>query len=157
MKKLAVAALFVFGCTAVVSARPQAAPAAAPAKMSVSATVKQIEQDWADAGKAGDAAKLGTILADDWVAIEPDGKMVKKAEALADLKAGKSKLDSLEFGPMDVKVIGKVAIVQGTDTEKSMMGGKDTSGKYAWMDVFENIDGKWQAVRSEVTMVKMAK
>jgi len=32
--------------------------------------------------------------------------------------------------------------------------GKDSSGKYVWMDVFEKREGKWQAVRSQNAMVK---
>jgi hypothetical protein len=55
---------------------------------------------------------------------------------------------------MDVKVIGTVAIVQGSDTEKSSSKGKDTSGKWVWMDVFVKRDGKWQAMRSQSAMVK---
>jgi hypothetical protein len=35
-----------------------------------------------------------------------------------------------------------------------MTHGKDSSGKYVWMDVFVKRDGKWRAVRSESTMVK---
>ena len=55
---------------------------------------------------------------------------------------------------MDVKVIGSIAVVQGSDTEKSSNKGKDTSGKWVWMDVFVNRDGKWMAVRSQSAMVK---
>ncbi len=36
--------------------------------------------------------------------------------------------ESVDLGPMDVKVIGSVAIVQGSDTEKSSTKGKDISG-----------------------------
>jgi hypothetical protein len=54
---------------------------------------------------------------------------------------------------MDVKVLGNVAIVQGSDTEKSTMNGKDTSGKWVWMDVFVKRDGKWVAVRSQAARV----
>jgi len=43
---------------------------------------------------------------------------------------------------MEVKVLGNIAVVQGSDTEKSSMSGKDTSGKYAWMDVFVKRGGK---------------
>jgi ketosteroid isomerase-like protein len=155
VKQLAVAALFVCTCAGLALARPQAASAEAPAKASsVSQTIKQLEHDWGDAAKAGDADKMGAILADDWVRIAPDGKMETKKEALADLKSGASKITSVDSGPMEVKVMGKVAVVQGTDTEKSMLKGKDTSGKYAWMDVLENVDGRWMVVRSEATMVK---
>jgi hypothetical protein len=55
---------------------------------------------------------------------------------------------------MDVKVLGNVAIVQGSDTEKSVTNGQDSSGKWVWMDVFVKRDGKWQAVRSQSAQVK---
>lgn len=55
---------------------------------------------------------------------------------------------------MEVKVLGNVPVVQGSDTEKSTSKGKDSSGKYVWMDVFAKIDGKWQAIRSQNTMAK---
>jgi hypothetical protein len=155
VKKLAVATLFVCACAGLALARPQAASAAAPAKASsVTQTIKQLEHDWEDSAKAGDADKMSAILADDWVRIAPDGKMETKKDALADLKSGTSKVTSDDPGPMDVKVMGKVAVVQGTSTEKSMSKGKDTSGKYAWTDVLENVGGKWLVVRSEATMVK---
>ena len=155
MRKLVVAALFVCTWAGLALARPQAASAAAPAKVStVSQTIKQLEHDWEESAKAGDADKMGAILADDWVRISPDGKMETKKDALAGLKSGTSKVTSDDPGPMDVKVMGKVVVVQGTSTEKSMANGKDTSGKYAWTDVLENVDGKWMVVRSEATMVK---
>ena len=83
-----------------------------------------------------------------------DGNRSTKAEFLADTKSGASKPDSFEFGPMDVKVLGNVAIVQGTDTEKSSTHGEDTSGKWVWMDVFVKRDGRRQAVRSQSARVK---
>jgi ketosteroid isomerase-like protein len=117
-------------------------------------TVKQLERDWSDAQKAGDADKLGQILADDWMGLGYDGAKSTKKQLLADVKSGTSKLTSFDMGPMDVKIIGTVAIVQGSDTEKSSSKGKDTSGKWVWMDVFVKQGGKWQAVRSQSAMVK---
>ena len=64
------------------------------------------------------------------------------------------KLESFEFGPMDVKVLGNVAVVQGSDTEKSTTNGKDSSGKWVWMDVFVKRGDKWVAVRSQSAMLK---
>src|SRR5579864_5970822 len=88
-------------------------------------TVKQLERDWSDAQKAGDADKLGQILADDWMGLGYDGAKSTKKQLLADVKSGTSKLTSFDMGPMDVKIIGMVAIVQGSDTEKSSSKGKD--------------------------------
>ena len=149
MYKAAGAALLVLAWVGVAFA--QAPAAKGP---SVTQTVKQLEHDWIDAEKAGDADKLSEILADDWMSIGYTGKMETKQAVLADVKSAKDKIESFEFGPMEVKVLGNVAVVQGTDTEKSTQGGKDTSGKWAWMDVFVKRDAKWLCVRSQSAMVK---
>jgi len=129
--------------------------ATSPAKgASVAQAVKQLEHDWVDATKAQDVNKLSQILADDWTEIGYDGKKETKQSALANVKSGADKIESLEFGPMEVKVLGNVAVVQGSDTEKSSVNGKDTSGKWVWMDVFVLRGGKWVVVRSQSAMVK---
>jgi ketosteroid isomerase-like protein len=155
MKKLAGAVLLLCACAGLVFAQTQMSPAATPAKgPGVAQGVKQLEHDWLDAMKAGDIDKLSSIMADDWVGIGfGDGKATKQSY-LADVKSGTSKMESFEIGPMDVKVLGNVAVVQGSDTEKSSYKGKDTSGKWIWMDVFVKRDGKWVAVRSQDGMVK---
>ncbi len=150
MKKLAGAILFVCACVAPLVLRAQTAPAKAP---STSEAIKQLEHDWTDAEKAGDTDKLSAIIADDWVGIGTDGKETKK-DLLADIKSGGSKIESFDFGPIEVKVLGSVAIAQGSDTEKSTTKGKDSSGKWVWMDVFVKRDGKWVAVRSENAQLK---
>jgi hypothetical protein len=74
---------------------------------------------------------------------------------LTDIRSGAQKLDSYEMGVMDVKVFGGgIAVVQGSDTEKSSYKGKDTSGKYVWTDVFVDRNGKWVAVRSQNALAK---
>jgi ketosteroid isomerase-like protein len=151
MKKLVWAVLLVSACVGTAFAQPQTPPAKGP---SLAESVKQLEHDWVDAAKAGDMDKLGQIIADDWTGIGYDGSKETKKSYLADWKSGKSKLESFEFGPMDVKVMGSVAVVQGSDTEKSTTNGKDSSGKFVWMDVFVKRDGKWVAVRSQSAMVK---
>jgi uncharacterized protein (TIGR02246 family) len=133
---------------------PTAAAAAAANASSVSQAIKQLEQDWADALKAGDVDKVSQIVADDWTGLAFDGARETKQSLLAGLKSGKDTAESIENGPLDVKVLGNVAVVQGSDTEKSTSNGKDSSGKYVWMDVFVKRDGKWLAVRSESTKVK---
>ncbi len=125
-----------------------------PAASGTIAAIKQLERDWPAAQMTEDIERLGQILADDWVGVGPDGVKVTKAEFVANVKNGVSKLEAFEPGPMDVKVIGGVAVVQGGDTEKSSFKGADTSGKYVWMDVFVLRNGKWQAIRSQTTWLK---
>jgi ketosteroid isomerase-like protein len=150
MKKLVEVVLLVFVCVGLAFAQAQTPPAKGP---SVAQTVRQLEHEWSDAGKAGDTDKLSQILADDWTGLEYDGSKVTKEKMLADVKSGAQKLESFEFGPMDVKVLGNVAVVQGSDTEKSTTNGKDSSGKWVWMDVFVKRNGNWVAVRSQSAKV----
>ena len=97
-----------------------------------------------------DAQTLVFIIA---VLLSWDGKTPNKAKALADLKAPGNSLDTIEMGPMKVRIFGNTAVVTGSDTEKSTENGKDTSGKYIWTDVFVKQNGKWRAVASQSTKV----
>jgi hypothetical protein len=124
------------------------------AASSAADAVKQLEKDWGAAQLTEDLERLGQILADDWAGIGPDGNKMTKAEFLNNVKTGKSKLEAFEPGPMDAKVIGSVAVVQGSDKETSSFDGKNTSGKYVWMDVFVLRAGKWQVVRSQSALAK---
>ncbi len=146
-------------CVCLLPAFGQAPKGGAAAKedaAAISETVQKLERDWEEAIKTGDAGRLGEILGADWRAISADGSIEDRRRALNDVKTGAVKLESYELGPMDVKVLmgGRMAVVQGSDTEKSTDKGKDTSGKYVWMDVFMNRQGKWVAVRSQTAWLK---
>jgi ketosteroid isomerase-like protein len=151
MRKLVGAILMVCVCVGLVVAQAKKDAAAAQTPEQI---VKQLEHDWTEAAKAGNADRLGQVLADDWVGLGFQGNKDTKQSVQADLKLGATKLESFEFGPMDVVVFGNVAVVQGSDTEKSTYKGKDSSGKYVWMDVFVKRDNKWQAVRSQSARLK---
>ena len=155
MRKLLGLVLVVCISTGLALAQGTAAKKPAKAGSSAAEELKQVERDWVAGQKAGDAEKIGQLIADDWAGLSFDGKKYNKQQYLADFKSGAEKYESVELGPMDVRVFGNIGVVQGSDTEKSSYKGKDTSGKYVWMDVFQkNKDGKWQAVRSEVTKVQ---
>ena len=121
-------------------------------KAGVEQTLKQMEHDWTEASLKKDVATLDKILADDWVGQGPTGT-APKAEALADLKSGDNKLDSITLGDMKVRVFGDTAIVTGSDDEKSSYKGKDTSGHWIWTDVFVKRQGRWQAAASQGTLM----
>lgn len=148
------ATVFLLACATTGIIYAQAMKTAAPAKPSVVDSIKQLEHDWTDGAMAKDTDKVGSVLADDWTALEPDGTIETRQKALDGLKSGQMVLTSFDFGPMTVKVIGGTAIVQGSDTEKSVTKGKDSSGKYVWMDMFMLRNGKWQAVRSVTGIMK---
>ena len=147
MKKV-LAVLLMAGSTLAFADNAKAADTAPIEK-----TILQMERDWTAAGLKKDFATLDRIIADDWVAIDFQGKAITKAQSIADLKSGSSINQSVQLGEMKVRVFGNTAVVTGSDTEKSTYKGKDSSGKYAWTDVFVNRNGRWQAVASQSTKV----
>ena len=110
-----------------------------------------MEAAWSKAIVAKDAAAVSAIVADDWMGQNPGGKMEDKAGLLADMKSGTTAATSMTNHDVHVRVMGNMAVVQGADDEKSIDKGKDSSGAYTWMDVFENRGGKWVAIASQVT------
>jgi uncharacterized protein (TIGR02246 family) len=155
MKRLVASVLMIGAGIGLACADTQSSNEAASAKNSnVAQAIEQLERDWAGALTAGDLDKVAQIVADDWTGINYDGSTATKQSLLAAVKAGKNKAESIEIGPMEVKVLGSVVVVQGSDIEKSVVAGKDTSGKWVWMDVFVKRQGKWIAIRSQSALLK---
>jgi ketosteroid isomerase-like protein len=155
MKKLTV--LFLFACVYVglVLANSQHTPFQAPFNDPADvATVRQIEREMGDAMVAVDIDKLNQIYADDWADITSSGRIITKEKILQDFKSGKNKLVSFELGPIDVQVLGNVAVAHGGVSEKRFWDGKDFSGEVLFMDLLEKRAGKWVVVRTEGAPVK---
>ena len=110
--------------------------------------LKHFEQAVGDAMVALDIDKLNQTYADDWATVDSSGKLFNKESLLSDFKSGKHKLVSFENGPMDVQVLGNVAVVQASVSEKRLHDGKDISGEFVYMDLLEKRAGKWVIVRT---------
>ena len=149
--KRTLGALLTLGIGALALAGAPTPPASTAGAQTESAagTVRQLERDWVVAMQSGDAERIGAILGDDWIEVSGDGRKVTKERLMAGLKSGRVKVESIELGPMDVKVLGDVAVVQGSHVEKSTTNGQHTSVEVIWMDVLANRSGKWVVVRSQ--------
>ena len=111
-------------------------------------SIKQFEQEIGDAMVARNTEKLDQTYADDWATIGSSGKIFTKESLLDDFKSGKHKLVSFENGPMNVQVLGDIAVVQASVNEKRIQDGKDMSGQFVFMDLLKNRAGKWVIVRT---------
>jgi ketosteroid isomerase-like protein len=118
----------------------------------ISETLQAMEHAWLNAEKNHDTAAFEKIVADDWIALGPDGKSQTKAERAAEIKA--THITSATMGDMRVRVFGDTAVVTGTDDEITMEDGKKSSDHYAWTDVFVKRNGKWLAVASQTAQIK---
>jgi len=114
----------------------------------------KLEANWSKAIVARDVAAVNAIVAADWTGQNASGTVTDKTKMLAEMKAGVDTSSSMVNRDVRVRIIGDIAIVQGSDDEKSTHKGKDSSGAYTWTDVFQKRAGHWVAIASQSTPVK---
>ncbi|MGB7465189.1 MAG: nuclear transport factor 2 family protein, partial [Candidatus Acidiferrum sp.] len=114
----------------------------------VVASIKKFENDLGDAMVASNIEKISQAYADDWATVASSGEKLTKEGLLQDFKSGNHKLMAFENGPMNVQVLGDVALVQTSVTEKRIQDGKDISGQFVFMDLLKKRAGQWVIVRT---------
>ena len=66
-----------------------------------------------------------------------------KDQMLRAIRSDKVAIRSTEFQPFTIRVLGATAILEGTNSSVGTVAGKDVSGAFAWVDVFEKRQGRW--------------
>jgi len=122
------------------------------------AELKTIEQQWLDAYMKSDAAFIKNLEADDYTIVEPDGTVSTKAD---DVKSVTDKKFVLKTGTMSdykCRMLGdNFAVVTAALKMSGSDDGKEFSGDFRGLDVFEKKGGKWMAVASQLTKVEKEK
>jgi uncharacterized protein DUF4440 len=115
-----------------------------------------IERIFADTVVSNDVQELQNILADDYIGTETDGRLVTKADSIAEAKSEPSEFASCHLNENDVRIrfYGEVAVVNGTETWRRKDG---KPGRFIWTDVMVKRHDKWQVVSSQDLAVSSAK
>ena len=150
MKKLIAPVLFACVCVGLLFVHSSKARTTG---LSDADTVRQLELDWAAATKAVDVNWLRQILAEDWRGVGRSGKIRSREDALNYVQTRDIKLDSFEFGPTDIRMLGNVAIVQGRIAQHftNLKTGNHEDYKSAWLDVYEERHDRWVVTRPQIT------
>ena len=150
MKSAVAAGVLVLLSAGVAGAQQPPAKAGA----GVAQALIQMENQWAQASKAGNADALAPLLSEDFVALDSDGSLRSKAEVLARVK--KAKWSTNEIADMKVTVHGDSAIVTGSWVGKGMDGaGKAVDARERWVDTWvKAAGGKWVCVASASAPLK---
>jgi hypothetical protein len=143
--KVLLASCVCVGCAGAASAASPRTPTNDPSDV---ATIRQISQDMGDALIAADMTKLDQIFAADWEAIGSSGAVVNREKFLRGVESGENRLVWFKTGPIDVQVLGNVAVAHGTVFEKRIRGSQSEDTEAVWMDLLEKRAGKWVVVRS---------
>jgi len=103
MKTLTACVLFARVCAGLLFVHSSKA---CSASLSDADTLRQLNLDWEDATKAIDINRISQIIADDWRGVFSSGKIRTKDIVLNYVQTREIKLQSYEFGPMDISVLG---------------------------------------------------
>jgi ketosteroid isomerase-like protein len=136
---------------------PGGAQAQQPAGASSRATaeVRSAVRRYDEALRRADTAAVGRFWASEYVFINPRGERVTRAARLANLRAGRTSLDSLAHAPEEeqIHVYGDVAVYATLLTIRGRYSGRDQVGKYRASVVWVRRDGRWQQVAIQMTPV----
>ena len=102
-----------------------------------------------------DYPTLEKVWLSDYTFIDGHGRLLTKADRLADLKSSATKLDSInhEQEP-EVRIHGDVGIILSTVTLVGRYGGKEVSGDFRSTHVWRLVDGVWRLQMNQLTMVE---
>jgi uncharacterized protein (TIGR02246 family) len=145
---IAVTLVTVAACQREATAPPASAPE--PTLVSANANAEQVAtqlvQDWINAIPKRDTGRINEVLAEDFVAILPDGRKVSKAEHIQEVTSGSYNPASFTLDQTNARIFGDTAIVTYYQMEESKLDGRDSSGMSAWTDILAKRDGRWQVV-----------
>jgi ketosteroid isomerase-like protein len=138
---------------AMILSAPFAARAQAPAANNDKAAQELIEfrNRYIEAEENRDTAFLDKILADDFFALNPQGKLLNKQQQLENLKRPDRTLKVLNPREFQVHFYGdgKVAILTEHVTVDGTDKGRPFGGEYRFLRVFAKQDGEWKVVLAQ--------
>jgi len=113
----------------------------------------KLEREFGDAQPRRDIARLKQLIADDFVATVPPGKVINKAEVIAQVTSPDLEMESLVNDDIQVRIYGNVAIVTARGAARGKYKGQDASGQFRYTRVWIKREGRWQAIAAQSTMM----
>ena len=117
--------------------------------------IDQLEETWRDAVLKGNIAALEPLLADDYMAISPNGTLQSKEQTLAYLRAGAIHFAAIEFSDRKVRFYGTTALV----TSRAEVSGANPEvvidGSFRYTRVYvRDVRGNWKIVSFEASRIR---
>jgi ketosteroid isomerase-like protein len=139
--------------------KKEASPAAAkvPAKkVSVEAALKDNENRWEASYAAHDVSVAQSFVANDFIGVYWDGKVMSKSGMISEIKKDKDTYKSAVNEKLSVHTYGPgIAVVVGTAREKGTgKDGKAFDRTFRFTDTWVERNGQWQCVASHVMKLK---
>jgi hypothetical protein len=113
--------------------------------------IEQLERDRQQAFVRGDINKLDQETSEDYTTINSSGKLSTKFQMMSNLRAGKTKVESVTLDDLKARVYGDMAILTGRYGDVSVTDGVRKDSHALFTRIFVNTNGHWQAVAYQQT------
>ena len=113
----------------------------------------KIEQDFQRAIVENNTAAIERFVADDWIIVGPDGKIVEKDRFLEVVKSGALTHETMKLEEPRVRFYGETAVITGRATSAGKFMGAEFKTLERSTDVFVKSDGQWRCVLTQLTRI----
>jgi hypothetical protein len=104
------------------------------------------ERQWAESVATGDTSAIERILADDFIGVDPKGRLYTKQQMIDETRNAPKYFVSNQLNDVKVRFYGNTAIAQGSETWER---GSGERGRFVWTDTWLRRNGHWQIVAAE--------
>jgi ketosteroid isomerase-like protein len=117
--------------------------------------IDQLEESWKGAILKPNIQAMDQLLADDYIAISPNGTLQSKEQTLENLKAGILHFKAIEFSDRKVRFYGQTALVTSRAEVRGNTGEGDITGSYRFTRVYvRDAKGDWKIVSFEASRIR---
>jgi ketosteroid isomerase-like protein len=116
--------------------------------------IDQLEDEWRTAVLSGNVKTLDSLLADDYMAIAPNGILQSRDEALQILRSGRMHFTSISITDRKVRFYGATAVVTSLASIQANTPDGPITGDFRYTRVYvRNVQGLWKIVSFEASRV----
>jgi len=108
--------------------------------------ILESERQWAESVATGDTSAIDRILADDFIGVDPKGRLYAKPQMIDETRNAPKYFVSNRLNDVKVRFYGNTAIAQGSETWEKRSGER---GRFVWTDTWLQRNGRWQIVAAE--------
>src|SRR4029450_3012145 len=104
------------------------------------------ERQWAESVATGDSSVVERILADDFLGVDPKGRLYDKGKMISETRNAPEYFASNHLNEVKVRFYGETAIAQGNESWERRTGER---ARFVWTDTWIRRNGRWQLVATE--------
>jgi ketosteroid isomerase-like protein len=145
----------LLSCCAVIAQNPAPVqPAVTSAESPEVQTFQRIEDAWSNALNQRDQYGLELVLSPLFVDVAATGDISTRNQQIALLITGEDKTVHLEQRVITVRMLGDIAVANGTYTLHHKVNNAPMEEKGIFTHVFERVHGGWLCINSQRTVVR---